>query len=295
MTTKPSLESDWARAPPPSGPAWRQIAHALYNPEEKSFLGRTPKRWGIVLVFYSVFYAVLALMFAACMGGLFMTLDYRTPTYTLEKSLIGNNPGVAARPRPTDGGAVVRYDSDNSTGVDAYVKQLNEFFGSVQLAKMIPSEECTAQDNFGYPDTPCMFIKLNKIIGWKPDCYNDAVNLPADMPEDLKDYIKTLDSSKLNQIWVSCWEEKSNTTSIEYPWGRGLSANHYPYTNEDGYRSPVVAIKLTAPVNTAVVVRCRVWAKNVVYKKSLKEPSGYTRIQLYIEDGETTEAPAADN
>ncbi|KAL0848803.1 hypothetical protein ABMA28_013228 [Loxostege sticticalis] len=296
MTTKPNLETDWARAPPPSGPAWRQIANAFYNPEEKSFLGRTPKRWAIVLVFYSVFYAVLALMFAACMGGLFLTLDLKTPTYTLGKSLIGSNPGVASRPRPMDKDAVVRYDSGNSTGVKAYVDQLNEFFGQDGLATVsVLSEECTFKDNFGYPDTPCFFVKLNKIIGWKPECYNDAENLPTEMPEDLKEYIKTVETTKLNQIWVSCWEEKSNNTKIEYPWGRGLSADFYPYYKDDTYKSPVVAVKLSAPVNTPVVVRCRVWAKNVVYNKSLKEPSGYTRIQLQIEDNTTTDEPKAEN
>lgn len=38
--------SEWARAPPPSGPVWQRVGKAIYNPAEKSFLGRTPKRWG---------------------------------------------------------------------------------------------------------------------------------------------------------------------------------------------------------------------------------------------------------
>lgn len=38
--------TDWARIPQESGPVWRRILMAIYNPKEKSFLGRTAKRWG---------------------------------------------------------------------------------------------------------------------------------------------------------------------------------------------------------------------------------------------------------
>ncbi|CAG9784725.1 unnamed protein product [Diatraea saccharalis] len=126
-------------------------------------------------------------------------------------------------------------------------------------------------------------LQHNNIIGWIPKCYNDSENLPGEMSDDLKDYIKS-HAPQLNQIWVSCWQEKDNRTIIEYPWSRGLPADYYPFMNDDGYLSPLVAVRFTPPVNEFVYIRCRAWAKNVVYSKSLKEPSGYIRIQLYVED-----------
>lgn len=44
---------------------------------------------GIVVTFYLVFYACLAVMVALCLGGLFLTLDDKRPTYILQESLIG--------------------------------------------------------------------------------------------------------------------------------------------------------------------------------------------------------------
>lgn len=47
--------TNWARAPPTSGPLWVRICKAIYDPEDKSFLGRTPKRWGELKLLKPVF------------------------------------------------------------------------------------------------------------------------------------------------------------------------------------------------------------------------------------------------
>ncbi|KAL4705883.1 hypothetical protein ACJJTC_002764 [Scirpophaga incertulas] len=335
-------EHEWARAPPPSLPIWRRLANIVYDPEEKSFFGRTPKRWGVVLTFYMVFYAVLALMFSACMAGLFLTLDTKTPSYTLDSitgyvlflsyvkklhhffckhpqmnqlqscimlsqvilrglerlkskylydkisdymtyKTFGNNPGVAYRPRSPNDGFLVTLNVANSSVVDHYVNQLTEFLRPYQKSKQYQFDECSVADNFGYPESPCFFIKLNKIFNWKPECY-DASALPQDMPTEIQELIKAEQGPKTQKIWMSCWEEKSNMTKIEYPWGVGVSADNFPFRNEVDYISPLLAVRVTPPANKLVVIRCRFWAKNIIYNKSLKEPSGYTRIQLIIEN-----------
>ncbi|XP_050685617.1 sodium/potassium-transporting ATPase subunit beta-1-like [Leptidea sinapis] len=281
MSKSNGVDTDWARSPPPAGPLWMRICKAIYDPEEKSFLGRTPKRWGILFVFYAVFYAVLAAMFAACMGGLFMTLDEKKPVFILDSSLIGSNPGVAFRPR-VDG--VVRLDATNSTSYEEYVNNIRDFIAGYESNVWFNSKKgCDADDNYGYPDSPCFFIKLNKIYGWKPE-YLDTKNLPSDMSSDLIEYIATLQDLEHQQIWVSCWDPSSNETRIEYPWGRGLPGRFYPYLNDDGYLSPFLAIKIKPQVNRLSSVRCRAWAKNIRYNKSLKEPSGFTLIQIFVED-----------
>ncbi|XP_072936824.1 sodium/potassium-transporting ATPase subunit beta-1-like [Epargyreus clarus] len=268
--------SEWARAPPPSGSIWARIGKAIYNPEEKTFLGRTPKRWGIVIIFYLVFYAVLAAMFAICMVGMLGQIDGKIPYYTLEQSLIGISPGVDFRPRPTEK-MELKYIRSNTAALEAYKKELDAFLLEEQIND---KTECVAADNYGIPDSPCVYIKLNKVYGWKPDYYS-ASDLPADMPDDLKNIIATTQGK---QIWVSCWDEKSNETKIEYPWGRGLPNSKYPFFNEDGYISPLVAVKITAPDVDKIVVRCRAWAKNIIYNPSIKEPSGHARFHLQFKD-----------
>ncbi|KAJ0181546.1 hypothetical protein K1T71_002268 [Dendrolimus kikuchii] len=276
------VESDWVRAPPPEGSVWRRFANAIYNPEEKSILGRTAKRWGIVFTFYLVFYAVLALLFGLCMGGLFLSIDPEKPTYLLSRSLIGSNPGVAHRPL-NEAGLPLRYSTSNYTGIGSYIEQLNDFFRPYRVNQWyVMKKECIASDNYGFPESPCFFIKVNKIYGWTPEPY-EISELPKDMPEDLIEHISSL-RNEANQVWISCHDENSNDTVFEYPWGRGLPAAFYPFTNNEGYRSPLVAVKFTPQMDTLTIIRCIAWAKNIVRNKSLKEPSGYTRIQLYIEE-----------
>ncbi|CAH0726364.1 unnamed protein product, partial [Brenthis ino] len=285
------VESEWARAPPPNAPFVERCLRAIYDPDEKTLLGRTPKRWGIIITFYLVFYAVLAALFAICMAGLFSVLKDDKPLYILEKSLIGVNPGVACRPQPLDG--FIHYNIENSTAFETYVEELRQFIEPYQNESWYTSrKECTSEDNFGYPMTPCFFIKLNKIYGWKPDYYTD---LPSDMPLELTEHIVSHPEVDRQQVWISCWGEHSNETKIEYPWGMGLPGRFYPFLNNEGYISPLIAIKLSPPSNIQSVIRCRAWAKNIIYNKSLKEPSGYARMVLQVDDNFSTNHTKTEN
>lgn len=51
---------DWVRTPPPQGNFCQRLGNVIYNPEEKSFLGRTPKRWGKFII---IFFIILILIF----------------------------------------------------------------------------------------------------------------------------------------------------------------------------------------------------------------------------------------
>lgn len=288
-----SLETDWARAPPRVDSFWKRCGNVFYNPEENSCFGRTPKRWGILITFYAIFYAVLAALFAVCMAALFATLDDKKPTFILASSLIGDNPGVSFRPMPRDG-FLVSYHTSNVTQSQPYIKDLQTFLDSYKEERWLAQKStqgCSEEDQFGFPDSPCFFIKVNKIYGWAPEMY-EASDLPADMPEDLQEYIKALPEEEQKQVWVSCFEEHketSNDTLFEYPWGRGLPGSFFPYTNTEGYRNPLVAVKITPKVGNLVVIRCRAWAKNIIYNKSIKEASGYARILLYAEADNSTD------
>ncbi|XP_047987158.1 sodium/potassium-transporting ATPase subunit beta-1-like [Leguminivora glycinivorella] len=273
--------AEWVRAPPPTGPLLQRIGKAIYNPEERSFLGRTPKRWGIVITFYLVFYAVLALMFAICMGGLLLSLKKDGPTYTLDQSLIGTNPGVTARPLPDTG--ELKIDRSNANSTDVYIDQLNHFFEPYVTDPLYGHAECVPADNFGYPDTPCFFLKLNRIIDWEPHYYDDAASLPEDFPTELVDHIKGLATpAERSRIWAWCWDENSQA-ELEYPWGRALPT-FQTFKAGAKYRNPIVAVRLKQAANSTVI-RCRLLAKNIIYNKSLKEPSGYARIIVNVVSG----------
>lgn len=134
--------------------------------------------------------------------------------------------------------------------------------------------DCTGDNAYGYNNSkPCVFLKLNKIYGWVPNCYNDSNNLPEEMPKDLVEHINSLEPSKRNQVWVSCNAARNGTadTPLEYN-PRGFPSYFFPYLNHKGYVSPIVAVKLANPeINKQFEVECRYWAKGIEYRDSNKD------------------------
>ena len=51
-------------------------------------------------------------------------------------------------------------------------------------------EVCQKKEKWGYPlNTPCVILKLNKMIEWTPDVYKSLDELPEDMPQSLVETI----------------------------------------------------------------------------------------------------------
>lgn len=81
---------------------------------------------------------------------------------------------------------------------------------------------CSEANGFGYnKSSPCIYLKLNKVISfqyfdrfekchyvgvhfqiynWEPDYYDNVDELPAEMPNDLKETIKSLPQSEVCQF-----------------------------------------------------------------------------------------------
>lgn len=94
------------------------------------------------------------------------------------------------------------------------------------------------------------FIKMNKVLNWTPDYYNNADELPESMPESLKNHIKERSSNglTLNVVWVSCegvnQRDTENLQAIIYissTGEQGFLGSFFPYKNVTGYMSPVIA------------------------------------------------------
>ncbi|CAH2065805.1 unnamed protein product, partial [Iphiclides podalirius] len=79
-------------APPPDLGKWEGFRIFLWNSETGQFLGRTGSSWAKILLFYLIFYAILVGFFAALLAIFYQTLDYKTPKWQMDGSLIGNNP-----------------------------------------------------------------------------------------------------------------------------------------------------------------------------------------------------------
>lgn len=284
-----------------------------YNKKNGTYFGRTMSSWGRLLIFYIIFYAILAGLFAICLQGLFATLSDEEPKWKLDSSLIGTNPGVGFRPlsEETERGSVIQFDTKKPAEykywknlLDVFVKPYNETgginqkvcdFGQTPDPKKVCAVdintfgECSPSKEYGYnKGRPCVFLKLNKIFDWTPETYNDINNLPDTMPADLVEHIKTLNETHREQVWISCQGQhsldKENIGPVSYYPARGFPAYYYPYRNQDGYLSPLVAVQFeSVKVNELLSVECRAWAKNIIYNGSIRDRMGSVTFQLFVD------------
>ncbi|KAM8822171.1 LOW QUALITY PROTEIN: sodium/potassium-transporting ATPase subunit beta-3b, partial [Synchiropus picturatus] len=58
--------------------SWRD---SIYNPRSREFLGRTATSWGLILLFYLLFYGFLAAMFLLTMWVMLQTLSDDVPRH----------------------------------------------------------------------------------------------------------------------------------------------------------------------------------------------------------------------
>lgn len=314
-----TYEFDYNRVPEHKT-RWKAFQDFIHDPVEGTYCGHTGKKWAITGAFYAVFFSVLALLFAICMKGLLATLSDQRPRWILEESLIGTNPGLGFRPlsENTEERSLIWYSSSDPNSVQKWTSLLDKFLAEYTNSSLLPQGgrnqqicnyntpikpghvcavevnnwgPCSPSQQYGFNNSaPCIFIKLNRIYGWVPEYYNDTDNLSSEMPQSLVDYIKTVNSSWLNTVWVSC--EGANPHDKEsigelnyYPESHGFPGFYYPYQNVPGYLSPVVAVHFLRPARNRIInVECRAWAKNINHAAALFDRKNVVHFELMIDE-----------
>ncbi|KAL9927317.1 nervana 1 isoform 2-T2 [Glossina fuscipes fuscipes] len=290
----------------------QSFAQILYNSKDGTYLGRTPASWAKILIFYAIFYTVLAGLFTICIQGLFSTLNETEPKWKLDKSLIGTNPGMGYRPLSdeTERGSVIQFDTKKPEEAQYWIQLLDDFLKQYQgegkggkhcefnqthkpedvcVVDVEKFETCSPANSYGYKNgRPCVFLKLNKIFDWNPQYYDNPKEFPDDMPVELRTYINSLPATELQQVWVSCngtnAQDRESLGDIKYFPGQGFPAFYYPYINQPGYLSPLIAVQFEKlPVSHMVNVECRAWAKNIIYSGSARDRMGSVTFQLFID------------
>ncbi|CAG9121763.1 hypothetical protein JYU34_002949 [Plutella xylostella] len=155
----------------------------------------------------------------------------------------------------------------------------------------VPVDEfhpCTSANQYNYEEGgPCVILKLNKIFNWRPEPFNNTEDLPTNMPEDLKQHIKMVSGKpEANTVWVSCEGENpadvENIGPVQYIPRRGFPSYYYPFTNKEGYLSPLVAVLFEKPRTGVLInIECKAWAKNIHYDRY--ERRGNVHFELMVD------------
>ncbi|XP_008323933.1 sodium/potassium-transporting ATPase subunit beta-2a [Cynoglossus semilaevis] len=247
---------------------WREF---FWNPRTHELLGRTATSWGLILLFYVIFYLFLAGMFALTMYIMLLTLDDFKPTWQDRLA----TPGMMIRPKgemleitysvsdiETWGGFVQNLDTFLSLYNDSHQAQTNDncppdqYFiqedsgevrnnpkRSCQFNRTM-LEDCSGRTDqfYGYKDgEPCVLIKMNRVINMLPgkDGQSPYVTCAA----------KGEDSDKIGPL-------------AYFPPNGTFNLMYYPYygkKSQVNYTQPLVAVKfLNATRNADINVECKI-------------------------------------
>ncbi|XP_050300684.1 sodium/potassium-transporting ATPase subunit beta-2-like [Anthonomus grandis grandis] len=308
-------ENQYYTRPPKLG-TWESLRIFIWNSETGQFLGRTGSSWAKILLFYILFYIVLIGFFSAMLVVFFQTLDYKVPKWQLDSSLIGSNPGLGFRPMPPESNiesTLIWYKPSDIGNIQYWQKELNKFLVHYNKSnnphadkledcpphqRPSPGKVCNVQVdhtwgpcypgegfNYGSRDGgPCIFLKLNRIYNWLPEYYNDSnIDQVPTMKESLKKEIRSAPNNKI--VWVTC--EGENTADIEhigpirYIPQKGFPSQYFPYLNQEGYLSPLVAVHFEKPKRGVLInIECKAWAKNIKHDKADRRGSVHFELMV---------------
>lgn len=296
---------------------WEGFKQFLWNGETSECLGRTGSSWAKILLFYVLFYAVLAGFFAAIFAVFYQTLDESKPKWQLKDGLIGANPGLGFRPMPPESNVestLVWFEAANEKNTEHWINALDEFLetyttinkedeknrkdctpemerndGKVCRVDVTPTKFniCTKEQDYGYSkSSPCVFLKLNKIYGWNPEFYNKSSDLPDLMPADLQEKVQKGSDKENEMIWISCEGENpadiENLGPVNYFPQRGFPGYYYPYVNQRGYQAPIIAINFERPKTGVLInIECKAWARNIQHDRT--ERRGSVHFELMVD------------
>ncbi|XP_030748680.1 sodium/potassium-transporting ATPase subunit beta-2-like [Sitophilus oryzae] len=316
---KPADGQQFYQRPPKLG-KWEAFSQFLWNSETKQFMGRTGASWAKILIFYIIFYAVLVGFFAVMLAVFFQTLDIKRPKWELDRSLIGSNPGLGFRPMPSDKNiesTLIWYKHSDKGNVQYWQKEINKFLGVYnksnnphadkleecrQFQLPSPGKVCDVKiDQMWHPclkdagynfesseGGPCIFLKLNRIFNWNPEYFNSTtIEDPGlKMSEELKREIRDAEAQNKHRIvWVTC--EGENVADIEHIGPirfipqKGFPSQYFPYTNQDGYISPLVAVYFEKPKRGVLInIECKAWARNIIHDRVDRRGSVHFELMI---------------
>ncbi|XP_030601620.1 sodium/potassium-transporting ATPase subunit beta-2b isoform X2 [Archocentrus centrarchus] len=272
---------------------WKEF---LWNPRTREFLGRTASSWGLIFLFYVIFYTFLAGLFALTMYVMLQTLDEHKPTWQDRLS----TPGLVIRPHADEMFEIV-YNKENTESWDMYAQALDKFLqpynDSTQAQK---NHECTPDKYFiqedsgevknnpkrscqfnrtvlqncsgiedryyGYRDgQPCIIIKLNRVINLLPGTDNQTPYVTCGAKKD--------DADKLGEL-------------VYFPPNGTINRMYFPYYGKKAqvnYSQPLVAVKfLNITLNEDVNIECKINANNIPTGSERDKFAGRVSFKLRI-------------
>uniref|UniRef100_A0A8C6FXY9 Sodium/potassium-transporting ATPase subunit beta n=1 Tax=Moschus moschiferus TaxID=68415 RepID=A0A8C6FXY9_MOSMO len=176
----------------PFNPSLAEWKLFIYSQTTSEFLGLTAKSWGLILLFYPVFYGFLAALFSFTMWAMLQTLNDEVPKYRDQIP----SPGLMVFPKPVPA-LDFSFSLSGSESYQGYIDDLKTFLKPYGLEEEKNLTDCTNENffeqkgpeytacqfplalleayggvddpTFGYQSgNPCILVKMSRISVLKP-------------------------------------------------------------------------------------------------------------------------------
>ncbi|XP_035849846.1 sodium/potassium-transporting ATPase subunit beta-2-like isoform X2 [Sander lucioperca] len=251
-----------------SSSEWRD---AFWNPRTHELLGRTASSWGLILLFYLVFYLFLAGMFVLTMYIMLLTLDDYKPTWQDRLA----TPGMMIHPKGDQ--LEITFSVSETESWDRFTQTLNTFLSpyndsyQVQMNDNCPPDQFFIQEDSGEvrnnPKRSCQFNRsmLEECSGISDRFYGYSRGQPCVLIK-LNRVIGMLPGKNGQSPYVTCGAKREDGDKLGplayYPPNGTFNLMYYPYYGKKAqvnYTQPLVAVKfLNASVNTDINVECKI-------------------------------------
>ncbi|XP_052470279.1 sodium/potassium-transporting ATPase subunit beta-3 isoform X2 [Carassius gibelio] len=243
--------------------SWKDV---IYNPRTGEFFGRTANNWGLILLFYLVFYGFLVAMFVFTMWVMLQTLNDDTPKYRDRVA----SPGLAIRPNSLN----IVFNRSEPLQYDQYVQHLELFLHRYNDSEQAKNDLCMAGQYSEQDEEPqkkvCQFRRslLQHCSGMEDTTYGYAKGQPCVI-------VKMNRGDKPLQMQY-------------FPHEGTIDRMYFPYYGKkthEGYVQPLVAVKLLLKkedYNSELIVECKVEGSNLKNNDERDKFLGRVTFQVLV-------------
>ncbi|XP_078088236.1 potassium-transporting ATPase subunit beta-like [Mustelus asterias] len=261
----------------------------VWNPDTKELMGRKPKDWVLIILYYAAFYVVMCLLFALALFVLLYTTNPYVPTYQDRLK----TPGVTIRPQPKE--LKISFNVSDPKSWKWYANRLQDFLSayneSVQaktnrnctsgnytfqggqgpnskyscqfIREMLKNCSGLEDPTFGYKTgQPCVLIRMNRIINFLPG-----------------------EGTIPNVTCGHAYPENIGNLAF-YPENGTFDLSYFPYYGrqpQPNYTNPLVAVKfLSLKKNKELEIECKINGPGIINTNPYEKYEGRVIFHLDI-------------